>query len=121
MQYSYDMGFAINGVPIPDPTAFSGADSALDTLGKRDANGNLHRKMVAIKHPTKVEYTNYGWDMIKHIMQLMIGEEFQFTYPDPRLGMRTMKAYAGDREWECVRFPSDGQKIGTLKVSLIEF
>lgn len=127
MKLRYAMGFKIDGVPIPDPSAFSGADSALDSMGKRDATGLLHRKMVALKHPTKLEFTNYPKSAVATIMNLVLGESFQFTYPDPRQGLITVTAYVGDREWEYVWCPSDeegntdGEWIANLKMSVIEF
>lgn len=62
--YNYDMGFGINGNAIPDPSAFSGARSDLDTLGNRDATGTLHRNMVSAKYHTKLEWNNIDWSMM---------------------------------------------------------
>lgn len=119
--YKYQMGFAINGTPIPDPSAFSGKDSALDSEGGRDANGLLHRKMVATKHPVKIEYHNFDWSMIQTIMGMMLDERFQFTYPDPRTGLTTITAYCGDRDWDCVKADSTKGYLGNLSFSVIEF
>lgn len=119
--YKYNMGFKINNTPIPDPSVFTGRDSALDSEGGRDMNGLLHRKMVATKHPTKIEYNNMDWEMMQTVMGLMLDESFQFTYPDPRTGPTTIKAYCGDREWECVMADDNKGWIGTLKFSCIEF
>lgn len=119
--YSYSMGFKINNTAIPDPSVFTGKDSALDSEGGRDMNGLLHRKMVATKHPTKMEYNNIDWDMAKTIMGLMLGESFNFTYPDPRTGTTTIKAYCGDREWEVIRAGQTRGWICNLKFSCIEF
>ena len=63
-QYRYNMGFSINGEPIPDPSEFSGKESDLDTMGERDATGYLHRNMVATKYPVKLSYKNIPWDML---------------------------------------------------------
>lgn len=127
MQLRYGMGFKIDGVPIPDPSAFSGADSALDSMGKRDATGLLHRKMVAQKHPTKLEYNNFPKSAVATIMSLVLGESFQFTFPDPRQGLITVTAYVGDREWEYIWCPTnddgteDGEWVVNLHMSVIEF
>lgn len=125
MEYNYTMGFAVNGIPIPDPTAFSGKDSALDSMGNRDATGYLHRNMVATKHPLKIEYSNFGWNMIEEIMHKLTGEKLLFTYPDPRQGQITIEAYVGDREWEAIHCPGDdmfrSEWIGNLKFSVIEY
>jgi len=118
----YDMGFAVNGIPIPDPSVFTGAESDLDTMGERDATGYLHRNKVATKHPLKVEYHNIGWNTIMDICPLLREDKFQFTYPDPfNGGTSTMDAYVGDRDFECVWKPLNGDGIGNLKFSVIEY
>lgn len=123
-EYKYEMGFLINGKPIPDPSAFSGAESDLDTLGKRAADGNLRRNKVAMKAPTKLEWDNIEWDMINYIGNLMNkSDRFLFTYPDPIRGLATMTAYCGDRNWEAVNCTDEAMSkwIGSLKVSIIQF
>lgn len=130
--YRYEMGFKVNGVAIPDPAVFTGAASALDSEGGRDANGTLHRKMVAMKHPLKLEYHSISWEMMETIMSKMTGESFQFTFPDPADGYITIKAYVGDREWgtAMARATVDqsratknwkGNWIGDLSFSVIEY
>lgn len=98
--HSYRMGFRVNGSAIPDPSVFTGAASALDTSGGRDATGTLHRAMVATKHPLKLEYHSITFSTMQSIMSKMRGESFQFTFPDPLDGYITIKAYCGDRNWE---------------------
>lgn len=119
--YRYDMGFKVNGERIPDPFKYSGADSPLDTMGERDATGYLHRQMVAIKEPMKIEWQNIDWDVIKEIMQKVKGEKFEFTCPDPVEGIITRECYAGDREWNCVWAPEGKRYIGNLSFSVIEY
>lgn len=120
--YRYDMGFKVNNVAIPDPTKFTGAVSDLDTMGKRDATGMLHRCRVATKHPLKMEYENIDWNMIMTICSRLSGASFQFTYQDPATGtLRTMTAYTGDRSWEVVSAVPGKVPIGTLKFSVIEY
>ena len=97
--YNYEMGFKVNGSKIPDPSVFSGKASALDSEGGRDANGLLHRKMVATKHPLRMEYHGISFTMMRTIMAKMTGESFEFTFPDPKDGYITIKAYVGDRDW----------------------
>ena len=121
-QLNYHMEFAVNGVPIPDPSAFSGAESDLDTEGERDATGYLHRKRVATKYPLKLEYSNIPWAMITKICGLLRHDKFKFTFPDPwNNGKRTIDAYVGDRNFECVWAPQYQMWIGTLKFSVIEY
>lgn len=121
-QPKYGMGFSINGLAIPDPTAFSGAQSDLDTMGERDATGYLHRNRVATKYPLKMEYSNISWDMINELCEMIRSDKFQFTFPDPwNGGMHTIDAYVGDREFEAVWAPAGGIYIGNLKFSVIEY
>lgn len=119
----YEMEFAIDGTPIPDPAVFTGAESDLDTMGERDATGYLHRNMVATKHPLKIEYHNIPWRLVIDICTLMRGKDkFQFTFPDPfRNEKSTMTAYVGDREFECVWAERYHSWLGNLKFSVIEY
>lgn len=125
--YNYVMGFKVNGTAIPDPSVFTGKESDLDSLGNRDANGLLHRKMVATKHPIKLEYHNIDWEMMKTIMGRMSGDEkFRFTFPDPSKAAEnfynTVDAYVGDRDWTCVKAGDDpGEYLGDLSFSIIEY
>ena len=121
-QPKYGMGFSINGLAIPDPTAFSGAQSDLDTMGERDATGYLHRNRVATKHPLKLEYHNIPWDTIMDIGKLLKPCKFTFKYPSPFTGeIESMEAYVGDREFETVWAPKYRIWLGNLKFSIIEY
>lgn len=117
----FDMGFMVNGYPIPDPSKFSGAVSDLDTMGKRDATGYLHRNRVATKHPIKMEYQNISWRLMCEICELLKDDKFEFTYRDPVDGPLTFDAYVGDREWEVVRASLNEAPIGNLKFSVIQY
>lgn len=118
----YSMGFCVDGVPIPDPMAFTGAESDLDTMGERDATGYLHRNKVATKHPLKLEYRNISWDLIMDIGKLLNKDKFIFKYPSPFTGkIETMEAYVGDRDFESVWNPENAIWIGSLKFSVIEY
>ena len=121
-QPKYGMGFALNGLAIPDPTGFSGAESDLDTMGERDATGYLHRNKVATKYPLKLEYSNVPWEWIMDLCPMLRHDKFQFTFPDPfNGGHSTIDAYVGDRDFEAVWAPEGGIYIGTLKFSVIEY
>lgn len=129
-EYKYLMGFAVNGSAIPDPSVFTGKASALDSSGGRDATGTLHRAMVATKHPLKLEYNSISFAMMSSIMGKMTGESFNFTFPDPKDGLITIKAYVGDREWETqiANGKPDTKRtnwkeswMGNLSFSIIEF
>lgn len=120
---TYTMGFKIGEVAIPDPAAFSGKESDLDTSGERDATGYLHRNRVATKHPLSIEYNNIPWENIVELCQLLMQDKFSFTFPNPFSagGIMTVEAYAGDRDFTAVWSPEDGIWIGNLKVSIIEY
>lgn len=115
------MGFKINGASIPDPAAFSGAVSDLDTMGERDLTGLLHRNRVATKHHLKLEYHNVFWSEIASLCDKLRGDRFFFTYPDPIDGEITITAYTGDREWEDVKSVAGEPWIGNLSFSVIEY
>ena len=113
--YNYEMGLRVDGMAIPDPSVFDGASSALDSMGKRDANGLLHRKMVAEKHsPIEIEYHTITFAMMENIMSKMRGESFQFTFPDPADGLTTITAYVGDRKWK-TQMAQEKAEAGALK------
>jgi len=122
---TYIMGFKIGDTAIPDPTSFSGKESDLDTMGERDATGYLHRNKVATKHPLSIEYKNIPWSVITWISGMLATDKFQFTFPDPfsnsNNGMTTIDAYCGDRNFTAVWTPSEGDWLGDLKVSIIEY
>ena len=119
----YTMGFSVNGMPIPDPSVFTGKESDLDTMGTRDATGYLHRKRVATKFPIKLEYNNIPWDTFMDICRLIRDDKFSFTVPSPyHGGLYTMDAYVGDRDFEAVWCPDDGGMwLANLKFSVIEY
>ena len=119
--YRYEMGFRVNDVAIPDPAEFTGAVSDLDTMGKRDATGYLHRCRVATKHPLKLKYQNIPWSLIKEICALLASDKFSFSYPDPAVGIQTIYAYVGDREWAVVQAVPGYEAIGNLNFSVIEY
>ena len=118
----YEMGFAVNGTRIPDPASFSGVESDLDTLDARDMTGELHYSKVAAKHTIKMGYNHIPRSMIMAIGALLSAEKFQFTYPSPFTGTTTtMYAHASDREFDTKWAPANGDWIGSLKFSIIEY
>ena len=119
----YEMGFKVDGTSIPDPAVFTGAESDLDVLGERDANGYLHRAMVATKTPLKLEYHNISWGTLMRICELMHdNDKFQFTFPSPFAGGPvTIDAYVGDRSFESVWCEPYHTHIANLSFSIIEY
>lgn len=120
--YSYSMGFKIGGTAIPDPRGFSGEVSDLDLSGERDATGLLHRDRVATKIPVEMRYENIGWDKCSDILQLMTAASFSFTFPNPNTGaLTTGTYYVGNRKWDTVWAPDDGEWLTNLSFSVIEY
>lgn len=123
--YTYHLGFAVNGVLLPDPARFGGETSDLDISAERDVTGVLHRDWVAQKVPIELSYINIGWDMCNFILTSVNYPEFQFTFPDPNAGgLRTGRFYVGNRKWTAVWMP-DGMKnmdwYTNLTFSVIEY
>lgn len=121
--YHYDMGFAIDGVPIPDPQKFNGESSQLDTLGERNLEGELRRNLVATKRHPSITYEVIDWEMIQFIGRTLADKEyFTFTYPDPfePEGVTTITAYTADLKWDLTWAPTEGAWIGNLKFNVVE-
>lgn len=133
----FHMGFKIDGVDIPDPAVFTGAESDLDTEGERDVEGTLHRNKVATKYPLKIEYHNIPFEWIMEICgnfrETPVSDEtpmaerekkdsFSFTFPSPFMGAaQTITAYCGDLEFETKWSPPDRMYLGNLKFSVIQY
>lgn len=121
-EYRYDMGFAVNGKPLPDTASFGATENALDTSAERDATGYLHRAMVATKHTYKMGWRNIDDSMAKYILSLIGGESFTFTCKDPFTGrVHSRKCYAGDRSYDCVWFPGGKEALADLSFNVIEY
>ena len=124
-KYTYHLGFAVNNIPLPDPSGFSGETSDLDTSAERDATGLLHRKWVARKVPVELKYTGIDWGMCQAILQSVNHDKFRFTFPDPNTGqLRTGNYYVGGRKWDAVWMPKDEGPAGwyaNLTFSVIEY
>ena len=93
--------------------------------------GNSARTVDMTVEPGS-EYHAITFAMMRTIMNKMTGESFRFTYPDPRDGLVTIKAYVGDRDWEVIMareaVDPDGKNndwkknwFGDLSFSIIEF
>ena len=98
MQHYYQFGLAINGTSIPDPSSFEYSVADLDLSGDRDSTGYLHRDRVATKHNVKIKYDALEYPIVKTILGLLSGAEFEFTFilPDTN-ATYTSTYYVGDR------------------------
>jgi hypothetical protein len=122
MTNRYELGFSVDGTPVPDPTKFTASESALDTSAERDADGMLHRAMVATKVHCSITFTNFPWSTIQNILGLVRGESFSFAFPDPTTGgVNTRTCYAGDRQIEITRAYEGLERLGNLTFNIIEY
>ena len=84
LDYRYKLGLKVGDTRIPDPKTWSYQVGDLDTSGKRDATGRLHRARVAQKINYEFEWEALEWEMLQTILNATKGEIFIFTGPDPR-------------------------------------
>ena len=122
------MGFAINGVAIPDPSSYSYASQSLDVSAERDTTGLLHRKMVETKYNVSFSWNAMDYPTATSILQAVAGESFTLTFPCPEIpysqngGLYTGKYYCGDRKVEVLK--AQGTKdlwIVSMSFDCIEF
>lgn len=124
-QYKYTMGFKVGNTNIPDPSEMTYQVGDLDTSGKRDATGLLHRAYVATKINYELSWKSLDWEMLQIIVAAVQNQKFQFTAPDPRT-FNTMYVgdyYVGDRTGKCLYYlPEKSDKAQfDLKLKFIEF
>ena len=126
--YNYELGIIIgdsNVANIPDPSSWTYQVGDLDTSGKRDATGLLHRAYVATKINYEFSWNSLEWEMLQHILSLVNQPEFYMTAPDPRNfnSTYTGKYYVGDRTGEAKYFlPGRDEKANfSLKLKFIEY
>lgn len=124
-QYKYDMGIMIGNVAIPDPSEWNYQVGDLDTSGKRDATGLLHRAYVATKINYEFSWKSIDWEMLQIIVAAVQNQKFTMRAPDPRTfnTYYTGDYYVGDRTGKCLYFlPEKGDKAQfDLKVKCIEY
>lgn len=111
-QYPYHnyMGIKVGGKRIPDPSEWTYQVGDLDTSGRRDANGLLHRKMVATKINYEFSWNVLEWKMLQYILAQVNTAKFTLVAPDPRTfnTLYTGNYYVGDRTGKAKYFLPNG-------------
>lgn len=124
-QYNYNMGIRIGNTNIPDVSKWSYQVGDLDTSGRRDATGLLHRARVATKINYEFSWNSLDWEMLQIILQAVNHEKFKLTAPDPRtfLGTYTGNYYVGDRTGDAHYYLVEKDDVAqfSLKLKFIEF
>lgn len=123
--YNYTMGFAANGVSLPDPSKFSYQVGDLDTSGSRDATGLLHRAYVTTKINYELSWESLDWEMLQTILAAVHSPQFLFTGVDPRSfdGTYTGYYYVGDRTGDAKYYLPEKDDVAqfSLKLKFIEY
>lgn len=103
------MGFAINGMAVPDPATFGYKSQSEDTAANRDTKGRLHRKMVATKYNVSVSWSGLDYKTASDILIAVRAPKFTFTFPCPEIprtennGLHTGEYYTGDRSVDTLK------------------
>lgn len=112
--YSYNLGIMIGDEKIPDPSEWNYQVGDLDSSGKRDGNGLLHRSRVATKINYEFKWNALEWEMLETILHATRKAKFTLRAPDPRSFKDTYtgKYYVGDRTGGTKYFYSNGTPDG---------
>ena len=125
IHYNYDMGIKVNNTNIPDPAEWNYQVGDLDTSGKRDATGLLHRAYVATKINYEFTWNGLEWEMLQTLLNAVNTPKFTLKAPDPRSygGSYTGTYYVGDRSGKGWYFNPDRDETATftLKLKFIEY
>ena len=125
IHYNYDMGIKVNNTNIPDPAEWNYQVGDLDTSGKRDATGLLHRAYVATKINYEFTWNGLEWEMLQTLLNAVNTPRFTLKAPDPRSygGSYTGTYYVGDRSGKGWYFNPDRDETATftLKLKFIEY
>lgn len=124
-QYKYTMGIRVGNTNIPDPSEWTYQVGDLDTSGKRDATGLLHRAYVATKINYEFSWKALDWEMIQIIVAAVQTPKFTLTAPDPRTfnTSYTGDYYVGDRTGKCLYYIPEKSDVAQfdLKLKFIEY
>ena len=123
--YNYTMGIRVGSTNIPDPSEWTYQVGDLDTSGKRDATGLLHRAYVTTKINYEFSWKALDWEMLQIIVGAVQNQKFTLTAPDPRTfnSSYTGDYYVGDRTGKCLYYlPEKSDKAQfDLKLKFIEY
>lgn len=123
--YNYKMGIKVGSVKLPDPSEWNYQVGDLDTSGKRDATGLLHRAYVATKINYEFKWNALDWEMLQIILAAVQHEKFTLTAPDPRNFNEkyTKQYYVGDRTGKNYYYITSREEIAQfdLKLKFIEY
>lgn len=110
---------------LPDPSEWNYQIGDLDTSGKRDATGLLHRAYVATKINYEFKWNALEWEKLAELLAAIAHQKFQMVAPDPRDFNKTYTGdyYTGDRTGKNHYYIEErpGVAFFDLKVKFIEF
>lgn len=118
-----DQAWQVNGTPIYTPSKDTKIqyDSLASSESGRTEDGVMHigwvrRKIAKINlvYPamTKAEAL--------HLLNILQGKEFNFTYPDPVFGARTISAYASNSSYDFHTDAVYGGILTNVSINVIE-
>ena len=123
--YNYKMGIRVDNTNIPDPSSWKYQVGDLDTSGKRDATGLLHRAYVATKINYEFEWKALEWEILQVILAAINHQKFTLTAPDPRTfnTSYTGQYYVGDRTGSALYYQVEKEDVAefSLKLKFIEY
>lgn len=99
IQVKYNDGGTNRTVTLPDPSSWKYQVGDLDSQGKRDATGLLHRAYVTTKINYEFEWKGLEWEKLADVLDAVQRPSFTLVAPDPRTFRDTYtgKYYVGDR------------------------
>lgn len=110
---------------LPDPSEWNYQVGDLDTMGKRDATGLLHRSYVTTKINYEFKWKGLEWEKLEELLEAIGHPKFQMIAPDPRNFRQeyTGDYYTGDRTGKNHYYIEERPNVAMfdLKVKFIEY